>query len=426
MSVASEKITKYGGFQLHTVKTDKFKTNNIVVKWRTPITKENVTHRALLPYVMQNSTEKYPTTAKLRSYVEELYGATFFIDLAKKGEYHIVSFSLEIVNEKFLSDQTPLLKKGLEFLSEVIFHPNVADNGFDQNVIENEKRALKQRIQSIYDDKMRYSNQRVIDVMCENEPYALSVYGEKEEVDSITPQSLFSYYQKALTEDQVDLYMVGDINEEEVASYIEELFPFKERTAKSIDRRTPHETREVKEVREVQDIKQGKLNMGFRTQIVYGDPEYFALQVLNGIYGGFSHSKLFINVREKESLAYYAASRLESHKGLLLVMSGIDNQNYEKAVKIIKEQMDLMKNGEFSDQEIMQTKAVIHNQMLETLDTSRGMIELFHHNSVSDKYVEMGEWLQQMSKVSKEEIIEAAKKIELDTVYFLTGSEGNA
>ena len=426
MSVASEKITKYGGFQLHTVKTEKFKTNNIVVKWRTPITKENVTHRALLPYVMQNSTEKYPTTAKLRSYVEELYGATFFIDLAKKGEYHIVSFSLEIVNEKFLSDPTPLLKKGLEFLSEVIFHPNVADNGFDQNVIENEKRALKQRIQSIYDDKMRYSNQRVIDVMCENEPYALSVYGEKEEVDSITPQSLFSYYQKALTEDQVDLYMVGDINEEEVASYIEELFPFKERTAKSIDRRTPHETREVKEVREVQDIKQGKLNMGFRTQIVYGDPEYFALQVLNGIYGGFSHSKLFINVREKESLAYYAASRLESHKGLLLVMSGIDNQNYEKAVKIIKEQMDLMKNGEFSDQEIMQTKAVIHNQMLETLDTSRGMIELFHHNSVSDKYVAMGEWLQQMSKVSKEEIIEAAKKIELDTVYFLTGSEGNA
>lgn len=426
MSVASEKITKYGGFQLHTVKTEKFKTNNIVVKWRTPITKENVTHRALLPYVMQNSTEKYPTTAKLRSYVEELYGATFFIDLAKKGEYHIVSFSLEIVNEKFLSDPTPLLKKGLEFLSEVIFHPNVSENGFDQNVIENEKRALKQRIQSIYDDKMRYSNQRVIDVMCENEPYALSVYGEKEEVDSITPQSLFSYYQTALAEDQIDLYMVGDINESEVASYIEELFPFKERTAKSIDRRTPHETREVKEVREVQDIKQGKLNMGFRTQIVYGDPEYFALQVLNGIYGGFSHSKLFINVREKESLAYYAASRLESHKGLLLVMSGIDNQNYEKAVKIIKEQMDLMKKGEFSDQEIMQTKAVIHNQMLETLDTSRGMIELFYHNSVSDKYVEMGEWLQQMSKVSKEEIIDAAKKIELDTVYFLTGSEGNA
>ncbi|MCB5235430.1 MULTISPECIES: EF-P 5-aminopentanol modification-associated protein YfmF [Niallia] len=426
MSVATEKITKYSGFQLHTVKTEKFKTNTIVVKWRTPITKENATHRALLPYVMQNSTKKYPSTAKLRSYVEELYGATFFIDLAKKGEYHIVSFSLEIANEKFLSDPTPLLKKGLEFLAEVIFQPNVSENGFDQNVIENEKRALKQRIQSIYDDKMRYSNQRVIDVMCEDEPYALSVYGEKDEVDSITPQSLYSYYKKALTEDQIDLYMVGDIQEEEVDAYIEELFPFKERTVKSIDRRTPHEAREVKEVREVQDIKQGKLNMGFRTNVVYGDPEYFALQVLNGIYGGFSHSKLFINVREKESLAYYAASRLESHKGLLLVMSGIDNQNYDKAVKIIKEQMELMKKGEFSDQEIMQTKAVIHNQMLETLDTSRGMIELFYHNGVSDKYVEMGEWLHIMSKVSREEIIEAAKKIELDTIYFLTGSEGNA
>lgn len=426
MSIATEKITKYSGFQLHTVKTEKFKTNTIVVKWRTPITKENSTLRALLPYVMQNSTKKYPTTAKLRSFIEELYGATFFIDLAKKGEYHIVSFSLEIANEKFLSDPAPLLKKGLEFLSEVIFQPNVSESGFDQNVIENEKRALKQRIQSIYDDKMRYSNQRVIDVMCENEPYALSVYGEKDEVDSITPQSLYAYYTKALAEDQIDLYMVGDIKEEEIGTYIEDLFPFKERTAQSIDRRKTYETRVVKEVREVQDIKQGKLNMGFRTNIVYGDPEYFALQVLNGIYGGFSHSKLFINVREKESLAYYAASRLESHKGLLLVMSGIDNNNYDKAVKIIKEQMELMKKGEFSDQEIMQTKAVIHNQMLETLDTSRGMIELFYHNSVSDNYVEMGDWLQYMSKVSREEIIAAAKKIELDTIYFLTGSEGNA
>ncbi|WP_303982116.1 EF-P 5-aminopentanol modification-associated protein YfmF [Niallia circulans] len=426
MSVATEKITKYSGFQLHTVKTEKFKTNTIVMKWRTPITKENSTHRALLPYVMQNSTKKFPTTAKLRSFIEELYGATFFIDLAKKGEYHIVSFSLEIANEKFLSDPAPLLKKGLEFLSEVIFQPNVSESGFDQNVIDNEKRALKQRIQSIYDDKMRYSNQRVIDVMCENEPYALSVYGEKDEVDSITPQSLYDYYTKALAEDQIDLYMVGDIKEEEVGAYIEELFPFKERTAQSIDRRKSYETKKVKEVREVQDIRQGKLNMGFRTNIVYGDPEYFALQVLNGIYGGFSHSKLFINVREKESLAYYAASRLESHKGLLLVMSGIDNNNYDKAVKIIKEQMELMKKGEFSDQEIMQTKAVIHNQMLETLDTSRGMIELFYHNSVSDNYVEMGDWLQYMSKVSREEIIAAAKKIELDTIYFLTGSEGNA
>jgi predicted Zn-dependent peptidase len=426
MSVATEKITKYSGFQLHTVKTEKFKTNTIVMKWRTPITKENSTHRALLPYVMQNSTKKFPTTAKLRSFIEELYGATFFIDLAKKGEYHIVSFSLEIANEKFLSDPAPLLKKGLEFLSEVIFQPNVSESGFDQNVIDNEKRALKQRIQSIYDDKMRYSNQRVIDVMCENEPYALSVYGEKDEVDSITPQSLYDYYTKALAEDQIDLYMVGDIKEEEVGAYIEKLFPFKERTAQSIDRRKSYETKTVKEVREVQDIKQGKLNMGFRTNIVYGDPEYFALQVLNGIYGGFSHSKLFINVREKESLAYYAASRLESHKGLLLVMSGIDTNNYDKAVKIIKEQMELMKKGEFSDQEIMQTKAVIHNQMLETLDTSRGMIELFYHNSVSDNYVEMGDWLQYMSKVSREEIIAAAKKIELDTIYFLTGSEGNA
>ena len=425
MSVATEQIQKFPGFNLHTVKTDKFKTNNIVIKWKAPLEKENITKRALLPYVLQNSSQKYSTTTALRSYLEELYGATFFVDLSKKGEHHIVSFSLEIANEKFLSDPTPLLKKGIEFLAEIIFHPHASNQTFDEKTVENEKRALKQRIQSVYDDKMRYSSFRLIQEMCKEEAYSISVNGEKEEVDEISAKDLYAYYEKALNEDQIDVYIVGDLDVEEVAGYAETLFPFKERQIKTIDRKTTHAVEKAKEIKEVQDIKQGKLNIGYRTNVVYGDGDYFALQVFNGIYGGFSHSKLFLNVREKESLAYYAASRVESHKGLLLVMSGIDQQNYEKAVSIINEQLDLMKKGEFTDEEIMQTKAVIHNQMLETLDTPRGMIEVFYHNAVSGVSVEMADWLQSISKVSKEEIQEVAGKIELDTVYFLTGSEGN-
>lgn len=421
--VAEKKIKKFPGFHLHTVKTDKFKTNNIVVKWKAPINKEDSTIRALLPYVLQNNTKKYPTTTLLRSYLEEMYGATFFVDLSKKGDYHIISFSFEIANEKFLSDPTPLLKKGVEFLSELIFHPNTSEKAFDETTVEKEKRALKQRIQSVFDDKMKYSNFRLIEEMCQGEPYAISVYGEKEKVDSITAADLYAYYEKALKEDQIDVYMVGDISEPEVQSYVETLFPFSERVVKKAPLSSV-KVEEAKEISEKEDIKQGKLNIGYRTNTVYGDNDYFALQVFNGIFGGFSHSKLFINVREKESLAYYAASRLESHKGLLLVMSGIDQSNYEKAVKIIKEQMDLMKQGEFSEDEIKQTKAVIHNQMLETLDTARGMIEVFYHNAVSQVEIDMSEWLKTISKVSKEEIMSAAKKIELDTIYFLSGMEG--
>ncbi|MFT8321213.1 MAG: pitrilysin family protein [Bacillus sp. (in: firmicutes)] len=426
MSVASEQVKKYQGFNLHTVKTEKFKTNSITIKWKSPILKEEVTKRALLPYVLQNSSKKYPSTTTLRSYLEELYGATFYVDLSKKGEYHIISFNLEIANEKFLSDPTPLLKKGIEFLAEIIFHPKASENAFDASTVDNEKRALKQRIQSVFDDKMRYSNFRLIQEMCKGEAYSIGVNGEKEAVDSITATDLYAYYEKALNEDQMDVYIVGDIDEAEVGSYVDSLFPFQERTIKTVEHSNEHQVEKEKEIREEQDIKQGKLNIGYRTNVLYGDDDYFALQVFNGIFGGFSHSKLFINVREKESLAYYAASRLESHKGLLLVMSGIDQQNYQKAVKIINEQLDLMKKGEFTEEEIMQTKAVIHNQMLETLDTARGMIEVFYHNAVSQLNVEMSDWLQSISKVSKEEIQNVSNKIVLDTVYFLTGSEGNA
>lgn len=145
--------------------------------------------------------------------------------------------------------------------------------------------------------------------------------------------------------------------------------------------------------------------------------------MFNGIFGGFSHSKLFLNVREKASLAYYVASRLESHKGLMMVMSGIDNSNYDQAVSIIKEQLEAMKNGDFSEQEMEQTKAVIKNQLLETVDTARGIVEVLYHNVVSGKEISLQTWMDEMDKVTKEEIAATAKKVSLDTVYFLTGKE---
>jgi predicted Zn-dependent peptidase len=163
--------------------------------------------------------------------------------------------------------------------------------------------------------------------------------------------------------------------------------------------------------------------MGYRTNIIYGDPDYFALQVFNGIFGGFSHSKLFINVREKASLAYYAASRLESHKGLMMVMSGIDLKNYDQAVGIINEQMEAMKKGDFTDQELTQTKAVIQNQILETIDTSRGLTEILYHNVVAHTEIPLEKWIDDMQKTTKEEIVAVANKIDLDTIYFLTGTE---
>lgn len=423
MAPLAEKISEMQGYKLHVISTDKYKTNTIVWKMKAPLTKEDVTLRALLPQVMQSSSAKYSSTALLRSYLDDLYGALFFVDLAKKGEYHIMSFSMEIANEKFLSDPSPLLRKGFEFLAEVLTNPNVNGNSFDSVTIEQEKRALKQRIQSVYDDKMRYSNARLIEEMCKEEPYRLQVNGEADEVDPITSESLYEYFLKAFKEDELDLYVIGDVQEEEVKKLSSELLHFENRAPQRASAQSDKGVDKVKEVKEQQDIKQGKLNIGYRTKIVYGNPDYYALQVFNGIFGGFSHSKLFINVREKASLAYYAASRLESHKGLMMVMSGIDIKNYDQAVKIIHEQMDAMKKGDFSSEELNQTKAVIQNQMLETIDTARGLVEILYHNVVANTDIPLETYLSEMQKITKEQIIAVADKIELDTIYYLTGME---
>lgn len=423
MDAWSEQTTEMQGYKLHIVKTDKFKTNTIVWKMKAPLAKEGLAKRALLPHVLQSSSSKYPSMAALRSYLDELYGATLFVDLAKKGEYHVITFSIEIANEKFLSDSNPLLKKGFEFLSEILTKPNAENGAFHAETVEKEKRTLKQRIQSVFDDKMRYSNIRLIEEMCKGEPYALQVNGELEDVDPITPENLYEYYEKAFKEDELDLYVIGDVNEEEVKSIASQLLQFENRNPQKLDAKSARTKTEVKEIKETQDVKQGKLNIGYRTNVVYGDSDYNALQVFNGIFGGFSHSKLFINVREKASLAYYAASRLESHKGLMMVMSGIDLKNYDQAVGIIKEQMEAMKKGDFTDKEVEQTKAVIQNQMLETVDTARGLIEVLYHNVVSGQDIPLDDWLNGMQDITKEEIVAVAEKIDLDTIYFLTGTE---
>lgn len=423
MSIASDTVTVKSGYKLHIVRTDKYKTNTLVLKMKAPLTKESVTYRALLPYVLQSNTSKYPSTPKLRSYLDDLYGAGFYVDVAKKGEYQIVSFTIDIVNEKFLSDSTPLLEKAFSLLSEVIFHPKTNGDAFDTKTVTNEIRSLRQRIQSIFDDKMRYSATRLVEEMCKNEPYALDASGNLEDLERITSEKLFAYYKKMLAEDEIDLYVIGDIDESEVEGLADRYIALSERVPEKLQRKTGKNVEKEQEIIENADVKQGKLNIGYRTHVSYGDPDYYALQLFNGIFGGFSHSKLFINVREKASLAYYAASRLESHKGLLMVMAGIENDNYKQAIEIIHEQMNEMKQGNFSDEELTQTKAVIKNQLLETIDVSRGLVEILYHNVLSGQDISLDEWFTKTDQTTKEEIIKVGQKIQLDTIYFLSGTE---
>lgn len=260
--------------------------------------------------------------------------------------------------------------------------------------------------------------------MCKNEPYALHVNGEIDDVDDITTEQLYETYQSAIQKDQLDLYVVGDVDSNKVHSAIDKYFKTEERTLGTIENNHADEKVQPKEVIDEEDVKQGKLNIGYRTSITYTDQDYPALQVFNGLFGGFSHSKLFINVREKASLAYYAASRIESFKGLLMVMSGIEVKNYEQAVSIIAEQFQAMKNGDFSEQDIAQTKAVIRNQVLETIDTAYGLSEFLYQQAAAQVEIPIEDFLANIENVTKEDIIKAGEKIQLDTTYFLKGTEG--
>ncbi|NGP44072.1 insulinase family protein [Bacillaceae bacterium SIJ1] len=425
LEVYNEKAHEVNGFHVHLLKNDSFKTNTLILKLRAPLDEKTVAGRALLAQVLESATEKFPTTKSLRSELERLYGARLDVDVSKKGNDHLITFRVDMVNEKFLKEDSSLLETAIQMLSDVLLRPAMDNGQFKADIVEREKRALIQRLDAILDDKMRYAGVRLIEEMCANEVFRLHPYGERQAIRELEMAELVRMYQAVLMNDQMDLYVVGDVEEDDVIALVSRHFQFpNERSVQSLKSTdAPVTPTKVKDVQEAQDIMQGKLNIGYRVAIDYASDDYFALQVMNGIFGGFSHSKLFINVREKESLAYYAASRLESHKGLLLVMSGIEFEQFTKTRDIIIQQMEDMQKGRFSETEVAQTKAMIRNQLLEMLDTPRGIVEMLYNNRVAGTNRTVENWLEGIQRVKNDDIIAVANKATLDTVYFLKGLE---
>lgn len=426
VSLLEKQTVQERDYRVHLIHTNKFKTISIIIHMKQMLDTETITKRALLPYVLQSATEKLQTSKEVRQALEQLYGTTLSVDLAKKGDHHIILFRMELGHQKFLAENVDIVEKGIALLSDVLLRPKgYTDKAFDSNIVRKEKRNLKQKIEAIYDDKIRYANMRLIQAMFDDDPYSQSVYGNKESIDTIDEKNLFAYYEQALHEDSLDFYIVGDVTKEDILPLIKKYFvlPTERKETEHRETQMMKRNRHVKEVFEEQQVNQGKLNIGYRTNVQFQDEDYPALQVFNGIFGGFSHSKLFINVREKESLAYYASSLIESHKGLLIVMSGIDSTNYDLTVKIINEQMHKMKQGEFTQDEFLQTKTMLINQILESLDEPRGIVNLYYNEIIANVTLTIDEVIQRIENVTREDVINVANKIEQDTIYFLKGKE---
>ncbi|MBO8162531.1 MAG: insulinase family protein [Brevibacillus sp.] len=419
--------TQVNGLNLHVLPAKKFKTTTIVVCIEQALSEENVTKTALLAHVLKRATARFPDSKQLREHLDFLYGAVFDVDVAKKGERQILQVYLELPQEQYLSAETALLEQAIQFVGDVLLRPYLENGVFAEKYILSEKEALRKRIESVVDDKIKYANQRITEEMCKGEPFALLVYGRVEDLPAISGENLYRYWKELIARNPIDIFVVGDVEQKQIEEYIGRHLAIERGLAKQLPPlAVQKQVSEIREVIDQLDVTQGKLNIGCRTHVTYRDDDYPALVMANGVLGGFPHSKLFINVREKASLAYYAVSRLESHKGVLMMMAGIDAANYEKAVSIMKEQLQLVRDGNISEMELAQTKATIVNQYRELMDSARMMIEFTYNGRLSGRRRTLSELLRQIQDIGIEEIRRVADKVQIDTIYLLRDRKGGA
>lgn len=407
------------GVSLHIRQTAQFKTVNFSIKWRAPLNEETAAQRTVLSNVLQHSNEKFPTSASYRSYLDDLFGTVLYFDTAKRGQEHTVLLNVETVNDQYLSHGN-VLNEVIDLIHEAIFKPNFENGVFKESIVNREKEMVIQRIQSIFDDKSRYAQKRLTEIIRPNSAASFSANGNIEAVKAITPQSLTKTYEDMLANDVIDIYVVGDINIEEMTQQLKAAFPFADRDAHQTTKEDTTPANIEPYTKETQEMKQGKLHIGYSTPVRFGDKDFPIMQIFNGIFGGYAHSKLFMNVREKESLAYYASSSYASQYGLLFVVSGIEPANEEKARQLIAEQLKVMQNGEITDLELAQTKAMLINQLKEALDSPRGQIEIFDQYKALDEPFNLDTWTARQA-VSKEDVQKVAQDIKLEATYFLCG-----
>lgn len=405
---------------LHVLPTDKFKTNTLVLNIQRPLEEGRVTRTALLPYVLTRGTERFPSVRDMQRQLDRMYGSYLHADVFKHGERQIVQFRLELPNGKYIPGQPELLKEGIAFLHAVLTAPVRENGAFKASFVELEKEALRKRVEGLFNNKSQYARIRCVEAMCPDEPYRLYSGGRIEDLAAIDPAALEAEYAQLLAEGQMDCFVVGDVNPEAVAEELRQVFTFPDRRPVTLaEEHTGQAPSEPKRLVECHDVNQGQLVMGLRAPVHYTSPDYYAMLMFNGILGGFAHSKLFMNVRERESLAYSARSRYDAHKGVLFVQAGIDIANHDRALAVIQEQLAAMAAGEITDQELEQTRAMLINTYREAYDSPGALINLAFESIAAGRERSIEELAEAVPAIGKAEVVAAGRGLALDTIFFL-------
>ena len=410
------------GISARLLKSDKFKTTIVGVLFRTELNKDNVTKNALVPAILRRGTKNYPTMRDISIELENLYGAKFDCGVSKKGELQVLRFYGEAVNDKYLADSDNNTLKLAEIIKDIIFNPAMVNGKFNEEYLSQEKIKLKNIIESRKNDKVQYALERCYELMAGDEPYGLCEYGDVEKVDAVSNEELIEAYNNMINNFNVDIVVAGNVEESEFNNIVS-LFDFAERTTSVELKITDVEPGEVKNVTEEFEINQGKLSLAYRTNVKPNSKEYFDMLVYNGILGSGVQSKLFQNVREKYSLAYYAFSRLDKFKGIMGISSGIEQQNYQKALDTILEQIEDMKKGNITDYEYNTTVKTIENSLNSMKDEQLSLVDFYYGQELINSELSLEDVIENMKKVTVEDVVKVARKVKLDTIYFMKGKE---
>lgn len=420
-NIVKKEIAK--GLGLTLIKTEKFKSNLISINIQRMLEKEEAAKNSLLPQVLLNGCEKYESMREISDRLDDLYGASILADTSKRGEKHIISFKILNTNDKYIDEK--IFGDIIEFLNDIITKPLVIDGGFKKEYVDIEKENLKNKVLSIINDKKSYAHKRCIEIMCEGEKYSIPSSGDINDIENITPQDLYKHYKKIIKDSRIDIIVEGDFDCDEVENAIKEHFSIERGEIKELEREEfIKKVDSVKRIDESMDISQGKLVMGYRANIDYKDAKkYYALVTGCGVLGGGPHSKLFNNVREKESLCYYIFASVDKYKSIIMISSGIEVENRVKTERLIKENLKAVMNGEITEEELLNTKKSLINGFKSSCDGIGGMSEFVFSQELGDTDYKIEEIIDYVENVTVEDIVEAMKNVQEDTVYFLTNEE---
>ena len=400
----------------------KFKTSCFSAHLITPLRKETAGYNALFPAVLHRGTMRYPDMEQLSAAMDHLYGAQISPAVRKRGETQCVGFVGTVVDDTFALDGERLLEPAAQLMGELFLDPVTRGGRFLPAYVESEKTNLIDAIRSIRNDKRDWADLRLLQEMCADEPYGVSRWGDEETVKKINNQKLYQHYQALLPQSRMELFYCGSAEERRVEDAFCEAFAAlcRGKAAEIEPTRRYAAPSEPRFVTESMDVTQGKLSMGFRC----GSTDVPALIMANLMFGGSSNSKLFLNVREKLSLCYYASSSFTRSKGIISVSSGIETKDYDRAFEEIMHQLNAIQNGEWEDWELEGARSTMLSS-LQALHDSQGALENFYLGQVATGQTDTPEELaEQIAKVTPERICAAAQTVGLDTVYFLKGKEG--